>query len=113
MGVKNTKIRCLCFDYFLSTLLIDLDPRLGTFSDTFEQLSEEKGETSEHVNFTYTPHENLFFARAPKSEQNRFQDLFGTTCVLRSRFGIIFLTILGFILEHFGAKMYPKIDTKI
>ena len=94
------------FDYFLSTLLFDFDPHFETFLVTFEQLSEEKGETSEHVIFTYAPHENLFFEvpRAPKSKQNRFQDLFGTTCVLRSRFGSIF----GRFWEPFWTILEPK-----
>ena len=51
MRVNSIKIRCQFFDYFLSTLLIDFDPHFETFLVTFEQLSEEKGETSENVNF--------------------------------------------------------------
>ena len=92
MRVKSVKIRCQFFDCFLSTSLVDFDTHFETFLVAFEQLSEEKGETSEHVIFTDSPHENLFFEvpRAPKSKQNRFQDLFGTTCVLRSRFGSFF-----------------------
>ena len=96
----------LITQYLLSTLLIDCDPYFETFLDTFEQLSEEKGETSEHMIFTYPHHENLFFEvpRAPKSKQNRFQDLFGTTCVLRSRFGNIF----GRFWTILGPKCLPK-----
>ena len=61
MRVKSVKFRCQLFDYFLSTLLVDFDPHFETFLVTFEQISEEKGETSEHVIFTYPLHENLFF----------------------------------------------------
>ena len=86
--------------------MIDLDHYFETFLDTFEQLSEERDEIIEHVSFTYSPHENLFFEvpRAPKSKQNRFQDLFGTTCVLRSRFG----SIVGRFREQFWIILEPK-----
>ena len=115
MRVNSAKIRCQFFDYFLSTILIAFDPYFEAFLDTFEQLYVEKGEIIEHENFAYSQHENLFFEvpRAPKSKQNRFQDLFGTTCVLRSRFGNFFWSVLGAIFDYFGAKMSPKIDTKI
>ena len=60
--------------------------------------------------FTYPQCENLFFEvpRAPKSKQNRFQDLFGTTCVLRSRFGSIF----GRFWEPFWSILEPKCLSK-
>ena len=45
MKVKSAKIQCQFYDYFLSTLLIDVDPHVETFLDTSEQLSEEKGGT--------------------------------------------------------------------